>query len=192
MGFLRCAVVGLVLVFTEGLKLRSQTNSELRRYTCPPRALFRNDTQIEFFTSKRQPGDSSWPKIFAEVPKTSEEFLCGLNYRSLPAGCGLSCGYLYQWEEPAVRTFWPRLMNFTADFVFLDKFKSVLNIESRTAQSGTPAVSADKVMYTLVVPSGSLANLTVQTGDPLMISDRPGMITGGYALLGDDSLAFHN
>jgi hypothetical protein len=83
-------------------------------------------------------------------------------------------------------------MNYTADFFMLDKFKTVIDVQTRPANSGMPAASGDKIMYALVVPSGALSNLGVQAGDPMIFGETPGMVTGSYVVAADDGLTFHS
>jgi hypothetical protein len=163
-------------------------------YTCPSVSRpFRADSQVEFFTTGRQLGDSSWPVVSVEVPSTYQEFMCGIVNRNLSAGCTKGCGYLFKWQYPSIRTFNFTSVLYDTDVYFLDKFKSVLSINPKAASDPVLSTSSGDMVYTVIVPKGTLSSIGISTTDPARISPLPLMTyQGGTLMLPNGLPGIHN
>ena len=164
-------------------------------YTCPSVSRpFRADTQVEFFTLGRRPGDSSWPVVSAEVPTTYQEFMCGIVNRTLPVGCSTNCGFLLQWQTPSIRTFNFTSVQYDSDVYFLDRFKTVISTTFKNARDTGLVTSTGDMVYTLLVPKGSLSGGSVAAAsDPARIPPLPmTAYLGGNLMVPNGLPGLHN
>jgi hypothetical protein len=162
------AVVSLQLRTRSGISLRDD-NATVPTYSCPSNVStpFRNDTQLEFFSLKRQPNDPSWPIIAAEVPQTYQEFMCALTNRACTAPS--NCVMLLKWADPGMRTFTFTNVSFATDIYLLDKFKTVISINTREAEDPSSITSTADMNYALFSPQGRFASLEINVSDPVRI-----------------------
>ena len=207
---IRSVLVGLCcLSLTEGLQLRKAESGMARddtatttpdptvttiaptpdvpTLTCPANTTsskYRNDITVEFFTGSRPAEGGNWPVLKAEVPKTYEEFMCGIANRTLtPSNCTTECAILFGWDQPGMRTFMFDAVLYDTETVFLDQFRNVLSIYSSSAGDGNKVTSSPDMSYTLIVPKGTLSSMGLSQSDPSKIpSFQPSMYVGNSTM----------
>lgn len=165
----------------------TETTPAVPSMNCPANTTtsqFRHDISIEFFTGSRPAEGGNWPVLKAEVPKTYDEFMCGIANRTLsPSNCTTDCGILFGWEQPGMRTFMFDGVLYDSETVFLDEFRNVLSIYSSSVGDGNKVTSSPEMTYTLIVPKGTLSSLGLSQSDPSKISSfQPSMYVGNSTM----------
>ncbi len=143
---------------------------------CPSFNSTRNDTQIEFYSNTRIPGEP-WPVLAVEVPANSAEFACGMVGKKFDPTC-LFCGYLLPWDVPMARELFLGNVTSNSEIIFLNELKQVLAISNGTALTQTPILSPEATKYTLLASEGTVSALGLALGDPAKFLNFPRNATG--------------
>lgn len=111
--------------------------------------------------------------IYAQVADTENERSLGLSFtKKLEENAGM----LFIFEQPGVKNFWMRDMNYNIDIIWIDENKTVTgfqeNADKNSYNSKYPEYSRiyrspTNTKYVLEVATGTIQNLNIKVGDVL-------------------------
>ena len=157
-------------------------------YECPASKVVRNDTVVDIFTINRMPGEP-WTFLSVEVPRTYNEFMCGIQNREIAPKC--NCGYLFRWRDPQAPLFFFKAVAFDSEIYFIDHKKQIISYQVVPAYSKNVVYSPATTRYVLITQSGIASALGVQNGDPISVTIPDWMYEGTTPLEVDDKVGMH-